>query len=174
MFWLMVVAILGTTISPYLFFWQAAQEVEDTKASQARAAAASARQGGGACAHPARYPGRHGYLQSRGARDHGYRGRDAARRGGITESTAPRRRRRRCGRWPATAAFALFALGIVGTGLLRCRCWPVPRPMRLGSRGGGRWALRKPAAARGFYATIASHALGRRSESLRRQSGQRR
>lgn len=31
-FWLMIVAILGTTISPYLFFWQAAQEVEDTKA----------------------------------------------------------------------------------------------------------------------------------------------
>jgi NRAMP (natural resistance-associated macrophage protein)-like metal ion transporter len=33
-FWLTVVAILGTTISPYLFFWQAAQEVEDTKAEQ--------------------------------------------------------------------------------------------------------------------------------------------
>ena len=32
----MVVAILGTTISPYLFFWQAAQEVEDTKAQPAR------------------------------------------------------------------------------------------------------------------------------------------
>lgn len=31
-FWLMVVAIFGTTISPYLFFWQASQEVEDTKA----------------------------------------------------------------------------------------------------------------------------------------------
>ena len=29
--WMMVVAVLGTTISPYLFFWQAAQEVEDTK-----------------------------------------------------------------------------------------------------------------------------------------------
>lgn len=28
-FWTTVVAILGTTISPYLFFWQAAQEVED-------------------------------------------------------------------------------------------------------------------------------------------------
>lgn len=27
---LMVVALFGTTISPYLFFWQAAQEVEDT------------------------------------------------------------------------------------------------------------------------------------------------
>jgi NRAMP (natural resistance-associated macrophage protein)-like metal ion transporter len=31
--WLMVFAILGTTISPYLFFWQAAQEVEDTKSA---------------------------------------------------------------------------------------------------------------------------------------------
>ncbi|MGB4813122.1 MAG: Nramp family divalent metal transporter [Methylophilaceae bacterium] len=27
-YWMMVVAILGTTISPYLFFWQAAQEAE--------------------------------------------------------------------------------------------------------------------------------------------------
>ena len=31
MFWTTVVAILGTTISPYLFFWQASQEAEDTK-----------------------------------------------------------------------------------------------------------------------------------------------
>lgn len=28
---LMVVAVLGTTISPYLFFWQASQEVEDSR-----------------------------------------------------------------------------------------------------------------------------------------------
>lgn len=32
----MVVAILGTTISPYLFFWQAAQEVEDAEARHER------------------------------------------------------------------------------------------------------------------------------------------
>jgi NRAMP (natural resistance-associated macrophage protein)-like metal ion transporter len=31
--WAMLVAILGTTISPYLFFWQAAQEVEEEKAA---------------------------------------------------------------------------------------------------------------------------------------------
>ncbi len=31
-----VVAVLGTTISPYLFFWQAALEVEDLKARKAR------------------------------------------------------------------------------------------------------------------------------------------
>lgn len=35
-FWMTVVAILGTTISPYMFFWQAAQEVEDTKAQPRR------------------------------------------------------------------------------------------------------------------------------------------
>jgi Mn2+/Fe2+ NRAMP family transporter len=36
----MVVAVLGTTISPYLFFWQASQEVEDCRAGRpARAAA---------------------------------------------------------------------------------------------------------------------------------------
>ena len=30
--WQSLVAILGTTISPYLFFWQASQEVEEEKA----------------------------------------------------------------------------------------------------------------------------------------------
>ena len=32
----MVVAVFGTTISPYLFFWQAAQEMEDTAGSPVR------------------------------------------------------------------------------------------------------------------------------------------
>ncbi|MBC7505175.1 MAG: divalent metal cation transporter [Sandarakinorhabdus sp.] len=32
----MVVAVFGTTISPYLFFWQAAQEIEDAGARKAR------------------------------------------------------------------------------------------------------------------------------------------
>lgn len=36
-FILMIVAILGTTISPYLFFWQAAQEVEEQRALRSRA-----------------------------------------------------------------------------------------------------------------------------------------
>ena len=31
--WAMLVGVLGTTISPYLFFWQAAQEVEETKSA---------------------------------------------------------------------------------------------------------------------------------------------
>jgi Mn2+/Fe2+ NRAMP family transporter len=35
-YWLMFVGILGTTISPYLFFWQAAEEVEEEKAEGKR------------------------------------------------------------------------------------------------------------------------------------------
>ena len=35
-FWTTVVAVLGTTISPYLFFWQAAQEVEDIRVEPQR------------------------------------------------------------------------------------------------------------------------------------------
>ena len=34
--WATIVAILGTTISPYLFFWQASQEVEEEKAQGKR------------------------------------------------------------------------------------------------------------------------------------------
>ncbi len=36
-FWMMIVAILGTTISPYLFFWQASQEVEEMRLHGVRA-----------------------------------------------------------------------------------------------------------------------------------------
>ncbi len=33
-YWMMIVAVLGTTISPYLFFWQATQEAEDKQRLQ--------------------------------------------------------------------------------------------------------------------------------------------
>ena len=33
---LMIVAVFGTTISPYLFFWQASQEAEDSRLSYRR------------------------------------------------------------------------------------------------------------------------------------------
>ena len=36
-FWLTIVAVLGTTISPYLFFWQASQEVEEMRLKGIRA-----------------------------------------------------------------------------------------------------------------------------------------
>ena len=41
--WAMLVAILGTTISPYLFFWQASQEVEEMNAGRENLADAGCR-----------------------------------------------------------------------------------------------------------------------------------
>lgn len=38
----MVVAVFGTTLSPYLFFWQASQEVEELRADEGRVALRSA------------------------------------------------------------------------------------------------------------------------------------
>lgn len=32
-YWLMAIALLGTTLSPYVFFWQASEEVEESQAS---------------------------------------------------------------------------------------------------------------------------------------------
>jgi len=45
-YFLMVVAVLGTTISPYLFFWQASQEVEEMSQSRHRRPLKELRRGG--------------------------------------------------------------------------------------------------------------------------------
>jgi NRAMP (natural resistance-associated macrophage protein)-like metal ion transporter len=45
-YFLMVVAVLGTTISPYLFFWQASQEVEEMGQSKHRRPLRELRRGG--------------------------------------------------------------------------------------------------------------------------------
>jgi Mn2+/Fe2+ NRAMP family transporter len=42
--WSMLVALLGTTISPYLFFWQASQEVEESKSVKRKGAQVIQRQ----------------------------------------------------------------------------------------------------------------------------------
>ena len=40
-YWMMIVALLGTTISPYLFFWQASQEVEELRLKNRQGEAAT-------------------------------------------------------------------------------------------------------------------------------------
>jgi NRAMP (natural resistance-associated macrophage protein)-like metal ion transporter len=115
----MVVAMLGTTISPYLFFWQASQEVED---NHRRPGAAALRQ------HP-EYAAEHlarikadtylGMLLSNGIalcivvatavtlHDHG-----------ITTIQTSAQAAQALRPIAGPFAFALFALGIIGTGLL--------------------------------------------------------
>ena len=79
---MLLVAVLGTTISPYLFFWQASQEVEEQRAtagdeplrdSAQRARATSA-------ADQDRHMARHDVLQRDRVLDHADDGRHAAQR----------------------------------------------------------------------------------------------
>lgn len=155
--WMMVVAILGTTISPYLFFWQAAQEVEDTNA------------------HPQRVPLRRQPSQGASALSRirmdtavgmGFSNvvglailiATAATLGGArleevqTAAQAAQALRPIAGE----LAFALFALGIVGTGLLSVPVLAGSAAYALGEAR--RWPVglsRKPLQAKAFYATIA-------------------
>ena len=155
-FWLTVVAILGTTISPYLFFWQAAQEVEDTKAnpssepllkrpSQAPEAIARIRTDtliGMAFSNLVALA----ILVTSAVTLHAHGVKDIGTAAQAAEALRPV-----AGTWAAT----LFALGVVGTGLLsvpvlagsaayalgEARSWPVGLSMA-------------PRRARAFYSAI--------------------
>ena len=76
-----VVAVLGTTISPYLFFWQANEEVEDEEERpEAKPLKGAPQQAPGrTLAHPHRHLHRHGALQSDRAVHHHHDGGDAQR-----------------------------------------------------------------------------------------------
>jgi Mn2+/Fe2+ NRAMP family transporter len=155
-FWLMVVAILGTTISPYLFFWQAAQEVEDTKAD------------------PQRVPLRH--KPSQGASALARIRWDTAvgmafsntvglailvatastlRQAKVTEVQTAAQAAEALRPLAGEFAFALFALGIIGTGLLSVPVLAGSAAYALGEAR--RWPVglsRKPLRAKGFYTAI--------------------
>lgn len=160
-FWLMVVAILGTTISPYLFFWQAGQEVEDTKAHAQRVPLKQA---------PAQAPSALKRIRLDTLIGMGYSNLvglaivistgATLQRAGIrqidTASQAAQALRPLAGDF----AFALFALGIVGTGLLSVPVLAGSAAYALGEAR--RWPVglsRKPLRAKAFYGTIAAATL---------------
>src|SRR5207247_11435785 len=113
-----LVGVLGTTISPYLFFWQASQEVEEEKAHGRRTSA----QRRGATPHElsdARLDVNTGMLFSNvvmyfiilataGTLN----------RAGITEIETAREAAEALRPLAGNAAYLLFTLGLVGTGLL--------------------------------------------------------
>ncbi len=156
-FWLMVMAILGTTISPYLFFWQATQEVEDTKAHPQRMPLRRRPGQGASALSRIRWDTVVGMAFSnlvglailvatastlRGAR--------------ITQVQTAAQAAEALRPLAGEFAFALFALGIIGTGLLSI-------PVLAGSAAyalaeARRWPVglsRKPLQAKGFYGAIA-------------------
>ena len=155
--WQMVVALFGTTISPYLLFWQASMEVEDTKLNaQRQPLLRDPRQGAFALAR-IRLDTLIGMglsnlvglaiLVTTAA---------TVRHGGIHDIHSAAQAALALRPLAGEFAFALFAMGIVGTGLLavpvlagsaayalgEARRWPVGLGRRFGK-------------AKAFYASIA-------------------
>ncbi|MGB6602785.1 MAG: divalent metal cation transporter [Steroidobacteraceae bacterium] len=169
-FWMMVVAILGTTISPYLFFWQAAQEVEDTKADRTRV--------------PLRRRPRQGSSELRRIRIDTLIGMGISNlvalailvttaatlhRAGLHEVTTAAQAAEALRPLAGDFAFALFALGIIGTGLLAVPVLAGSAAYALGEAC--RWPVgfaRKPLQAKAFYATIVAATLLGALENLAR------
>jgi NRAMP (natural resistance-associated macrophage protein)-like metal ion transporter len=156
-FWLTVVAILGTTISPYLFFWQAAQEVEDTKAKPL---------GQPLCDDPVQGPGALARIKLDTLVGMGFSNLVALailvtsaatlHRAGITEVGSAAQAAQALQPLAGNLAVALFALGIIGTGLLSIPVLAGSAAYALGeARGWPVGLARKPLQAKAFYGAIA-------------------
>src|SRR5213594_1852227 len=113
-----LVGVLGTTISPYLFFWQASQEVEEEKARGRRTAA----QRRGATPHEladARLDVNTGMFFSNVVMYFIILAAAATlNRSGLTEIVTAREAAEALRPLAGNAAYILFALGLIGTGLL--------------------------------------------------------
>jgi NRAMP (natural resistance-associated macrophage protein)-like metal ion transporter len=157
----MVVAVLGTTISPYLFFWQASQEVED---SARRPEAAEVRE------HPA-YAAEH---LSRIKQDTfiGMSFSNAValciviatavtlNMNGVTDIQTSSQAAQALRPVAGDFAFAVFALGIVGTGLLAVPVLAGSAAYAVSEVFGWKHGLSRGFhEARGFYAIIIAATL---------------
>ena len=156
-----VVGVFGTTISPYLFFWQAAQEVEDTKAEPVREPLRR---------RPSQGPDALARIQldtivgmaisnlvalailaTTAATLHA---------GGVHDLTSAAQAAEALRPIAGRFAFALFALGIIGTGLLSVPVLAGSAAYALGEAR--RWPVglsRQPLQAKAFYATITAATL---------------
>jgi NRAMP (natural resistance-associated macrophage protein)-like metal ion transporter len=163
-FMLTLVAIFGTTISPYMFFWQASLEVEERKlraALGASAASATRKRLPRRDAARIRFDTMTGMIYSNligffiivttGATLHAH---------GITQIDTAEQAAEALRPLAGSLTFLLFSLGIIGTGLLAV-------PVLAGSAGyavaeglGWRGSLEMPVrAAPGFYLIVAAATL---------------
>jgi NRAMP (natural resistance-associated macrophage protein)-like metal ion transporter len=154
-----VVAVFGTTISPYLFFWESAEEVEEEKSEGP--------EGGPLLAHPEQA---HAQLQriwwdnvigmavsnliaffiilTTAAALHAH---------GVTDIQTSEQAAAALKPIAGPAAFLLFSLGIVGTGLLAVPVLAGSAAYAVGELRGWRGGLEsRPAEAIGFYSVIAA------------------
>jgi len=156
-FWLTVVAILGTTISPYLFFWQAAQEVEDTKAEPLDRPL---------CDDPAEGPGALARIKLDTMVGMGFSNLVALailvtaaatlHQAGISQVDSAAQAAQALQPLAGHLAVVLFSIGIIGTGLLSIPVLAGSAAYALGeARGWPVGLARKPLQAKAFYGAIA-------------------
>jgi NRAMP (natural resistance-associated macrophage protein)-like metal ion transporter len=156
-----VVAILGTTISPYLFFWQSSQEVEDTKAEPRRRPLKRA---------PSQAPDAYSRIGVDTFVGMGFSNAIALaimvtaaatlNVAGVTTVQTAADAARALKPLAGPFAEALFALGIVGTGLLAVPVLAGSAAYAVGEAF--RWPTglaRAPKEAKAFYGTIAAATL---------------
>ena len=152
-----IVAIFGTTISPYLFFWQASQEVEDLDACDEDKRLLDAPQQAAAQLHRIDVDTYLGMgasnivaffiILTTAATLHAHGVHDIESAAQTAQALKP---------VAGSFAFALFAMGIVGTGLLAVPVLAGSAAYAVGETMQWRSSLEsKPGKARGFYAVIA-------------------
>jgi NRAMP (natural resistance-associated macrophage protein)-like metal ion transporter len=154
--WTTVVAILGTTISPYLFFWQASQEVEDIADVPARKPLIKAPAQGADAIERIKLDTYVGMALSNlvalaivfttAATLHVH---------GITNIETSQQAAEALKPIAGEFAFAIFALGVIGTGLLAVPVLAGSAAYALGESR--RWPVglaRRPKHAKAFYGSI--------------------
>jgi Mn2+/Fe2+ NRAMP family transporter len=155
-FWTVVVAIFGTTISPYLFFWQASQEVEEIKNVRARKPLVkSPRQGPDAIRRikADTYVGMG--LSNLVALAIVFTTAATLHANGNTNIETSSQAAQALRPVAGPLAFTVFALGIVGTGLLAIPVLAGSAAYAIGEAR--KWPVglaRRPGKAKAFYATI--------------------
>ena len=160
-YWETVLAILGTTISPYLFFWQASQEVEDIHEMPRREPLLEKPQQAVAAEERIRLDTLVGMAFSNfvalsimitvGATLHP---------AGITNIESSVQAAEALKPIAGSLAFALFALGIIGTGLLSIPVLAGSAAYALGEALKWKVGLKlQPTEGRTFYGTIAMATL---------------
>jgi len=151
-----VVAVFGTTISPYLFFWQASEEAEDVAETPEREALIEHPEQGKAELERIEYDTLGGMAASNlvalaivfatAATLHG---------AGITDIQTSAQAAEALRPIAGSGATIIFALGIVGTGLLAVPVLAGSAAYALGEAGGWPVGLaRKPLQAKAFYGAI--------------------
>jgi len=160
-FWQMVVAILGTTISPYLLFWQASEEAEDVREVHGRQPLKRT---------PWQAPAALARIRIDTVIGMGYSNLVALcilvttaatlRPNGVHEITSAAQAAEALRPVAGEFASAVFALGIIGTGLLAVPVLAGSAAYALGEAF--RWPVglaRKALQAKAFYGTIAAMTL---------------